>query len=169
MVCYIYCKINDRELMVNEDDPEDIKSFMIRSNQYDKVGKQYLTKVKISSYKNGYKYISPHPSHPKVKLHRLNYYAHNQDWDIYDKSKNNSIDHIDRNPSNNHISNLRVVSHQQNNYNVKCKGYSWCKNMKKWRTRIRIDGKETIIGYFDTEEEARNKYLEAKKIYHNII
>ncbi len=45
MVCYIYCKINDRELMVNEDDPEDIKSFMIRSNQYDKVGKQYLTKI----------------------------------------------------------------------------------------------------------------------------
>ena len=45
MVCYIYCKINDRELMVNEDDAEDIKSFMTRSNQYDKVGKEYLTKL----------------------------------------------------------------------------------------------------------------------------
>ena len=49
MVCYIYCKINDRELLVNEDDPEDIKSYMLRSNQYDKVGKKYLRKVLLKT------------------------------------------------------------------------------------------------------------------------
>ena len=159
MVCYIYCKINDRELMVNEDDPEDIKLYSIRWNRW--------RKSSIHTYPNNYKHIVI--GKKKIYLHRLNYYAHNQDWDLFDNSKSNQIDHIDRNPPNNHISNLRVVTNQQNNFNVKCKGYSWCKNMKRWRTRIKIDGKENFLGYFDTEEEARNKYLEAKKIYHNII
>lgn len=166
MVCYIYCKINDRELMVNEDDPEDIKSYMIRSNGYDKVGKKYLTKVKISSYKNGYKYISLR--NKKIKLHRLNYYAHNQDWDLFDSSKNNQIDHIDRNPSNNHISNLRVVTHQQNNFNKTCKGYYWYSPRNKWRSIIVINGKSKHLGLHNTEEEARKCYLENKKKYHNI-
>jgi len=172
MVCYIYCKINDRELMVNEDDPEDVKSYVIRNNQYDKVGKKYLTKVKISLYKNGYKYINMtmFGKKKKIKLHRLNYYAHNQDWDLFDTSRNNHIDHIDCNRSNNHISNLRVVTHQQNCFNRKnTKGYHWYSQKNKWRSIIVVNGKSKHLGLHDTEEEARNKYLEAKKIYHNII
>ncbi len=171
MVCYIYCKINDRELMVNEDDPEDIKSYMLRSNQYDKVGKKYLTKVKIGTYKNGYKYFKMTMFGKKkhIKLHRLNYYAHNQDWDLFDSSKNNQIDHIDRNPSNNHISNLRVVTNQQNCFNRTCKGYYWYAQRNKWRSIIVVNGKSKHLGLHNTEEEARKCYLENKKIYHNII
>ena len=131
MVCYIYCKINDRELMVNEDDPEDIKLYSTRWNRW--------RKSIIHTYPNNYKHIVV--GKKKILLHRLNYYAHNQDWEIFDSSKNNQIDHIDRNPSNNNISNLRVVTNQQNNFNVKCKGYSWCKIMEKWRARIKIQKK----------------------------
>jgi hypothetical protein len=157
--------------MINEDDPEDVKSYMIRSNQYDKVGKQYLTKVKISSYKIGYKYIALviNGKRKRIKLHRLNYYAHNQDWDLFDSSKNNQIDHIDRNPSNNHISNLRVVTNQQNNFNrSNVKGYYWYKPRNKWRSIIILNGKTKHLGLHDTEEDARKTYLEAKKIYHII-
>ena len=159
MVCYIYCKINDRELMVNEDDPEDIKIW-----KNNKKNKKRWQKSSIHTYPNDYKYIVI--GEKKIYLHRLNYYTHNQDWDLFDSSKNNYIDHIDRNPSNNHISNLRVFTAQQNQFNRKnTKGCCFNKRRKKWRARL---GKKEL-GYFDTEEEARKCYLENKKIYHNII
>jgi hypothetical protein len=78
------------------------------------------------------------------------------------------IDHIDRNPSNNHISNLRVVNQYQNQYNTNPKGVYFRKDRNAWYSTLVVKGKKIFIGYFNTEEEARNKYLEAKKIYHNI-
>ena len=162
MVCYIYCKINDRELLVNEDDPEDIKIW-----KNNKKNKKRWQKSSIHTYPNDYKYIVI--GEKKIYLHRLNYYTHNQEWDLFDISKNNYIDHIDRNPSNNHISNLRVVTHQQNCFNRTCKGYYWYAQRNKWRSIIVVNGKSKHLGLHNTEEEARKCYLENKKIYHNII
>ena len=159
MVCYIYCKINDRELMVNEYDPEDIRCF---------TGKKWrkIKTTKRGKAENEYKIVWVGKC---IYLHRLNYYAHNQDWDIYDGSKNNLIDHIDLKKSNNHISNLRVVNQSQNNTNNNCKGCYWCNTRKKYISRIVSNGKTIYLGQYDTEEEARKCYLENKKIYHNII
>jgi len=101
------------------------------------------------------------------KIHRLIYWLHNPDWDIMDSSRDNAIDHIDGNTLNNNIENLRVVSHQENNWNrTKAKGYSRFKN--KWIAGIRLNGKSIHLGLFDNEDDARNAYLEAKKIYHVI-
>ena len=81
----------------------------------------------------------------------------------------NSIDHIDGDRSNNKIDNLRDVTHQQNQWNhTKAKGYSWNKKSNKFQSRIKINGKLKHIGFFDTEQEARNAYLKAKEIYHVI-
>lgn len=159
MVCYIYCKINDRELMVNEDDAEDIKIFSARRWRKIKTTKR-------GKAENEYKVVWVGKN---IYLHRLNYYAHNQDWDLFDNSKHNHIDHIDLKKGNNHISNLRVVTQSQNNTNNNCKGYAWCNTRNKYISRIVFNGKSTYLGQYDTKEEARKKYLEAKKIYHIII
>ena len=100
-------------------------------------------------------------------LHRLIYWLLNPDWDILDSSTNNSIDHIDGNPLNNNIENLRLVTHQQNQWNrTRAKGYYWDK--KKWKSQIQLNGKKKNLGRFDNEEDAHNCYLEAKKKYHII-
>lgn len=78
-------------------------------------------------------------------------------------------DHINHVTLDNRRLNLRVVSSQQNHFNRKSpKGYYWNKPARKYLARIRLNGKFTHLGYFNTAEEARGAYLEAKEIYHKI-
>ena len=101
--------------------------------------------------------------------HRVMYKLHNPDWDMTDICSLNYIDHIDRNPLNNNIENLRCVSQTQNCYNKDSKGYYWHKASKKWLAQIGIGGAtQKYLGIFDLEEDARNAYLDAKLIYHII-
>jgi hypothetical protein len=80
------------------------------------------------------------------------------------------IDHIDGNKLNNSLDNLRIVTHQQNQWNrTKAKGYYFDKQAKKWRAEIRLNNKKIHLGYYNTESEARVSYLTAKLIYHKII
>jgi len=76
------------------------------------------------------------------------------------------IDHIDMNPSNNKISNLRDIPKKQNHYNTKAKGCSYDKNMNKWHSYINKDGIRTNLGYYNTKEEAHKIYLEHKNKIH---
>ena len=78
------------------------------------------------------------------------------------------IDHIDRNKQNNNWLNLRIVTNQQNQFNTKAKGYSWSKRYCKFDARIGLNGKVIHLGLFEKEEDARDAYLEAKKILHII-
>ena len=107
-------------------------------------------------------------------LHRIIYKYHNEDFDLTDSSNNNQIDHININPSDNRIENLRVATHSQNNRNrnkfkncsSKYKGVCWNKQNSKWIAQIRIDGKKKHLGYFDNEQEAVEAY---KKKYDEIM
>jgi hypothetical protein len=79
------------------------------------------------------------------------------------------IDHIDGNRTNNYLCNLRVVSHQHNQWNhTKAKGYYWNKQSKKWMAYIYLNDNQKYLGCFNTEAEARQAYLDAKAIYHVI-
>jgi len=79
------------------------------------------------------------------------------------------IDHINNIRNDNRVDNLRIVTHQQNQFNFKnTKGYTWDKQTNKWRSKICINGKNKCLGRFDTEEEARNAYLSGKAQYHII-
>ena len=100
--------------------------------------------------------------------HRMVYYAHNQDWDIWDSSPNNMIDHWNQIRDDNRIENLHVVNNQENQWNTSAKGYWWCESEQKWRAQICHDYKQKTLGRFDTEEEARQAYIDAKAIYHII-
>ena len=110
---------------------------------------------------NGVRYV--------LTEHRAIYYAHNQDWDIFDTSMSNMIDHENGNRTDNRIENLRPVTHQQNQFNRKgVKGYSWHKLSQKWRAHIVVDNKQIHLGMFVNEDDARNAYIHAKHTYHII-
>ena len=79
------------------------------------------------------------------------------------------VDHIDRNPLNNHASNLRWCSSAENNRNKtkqtntssSFKGVSWDKSYEKWRAKIRINGTQTHLGRFNDEIHAALAYNHA--------
>lgn len=67
------------------------------------------------------------------------------------------IDHIDGNPSNNCLDNLRIVTNIQNQWNKeRSKDYCIFKNKQgKYSVKIRYDGKRYGLGTYTTIEEAR--------------
>lgn len=94
----------------------------------------------------------------RIKMHRL----------IMDAPGGMEVDHIDGNPLNNQRSNLRVVTHAQNQKNLKIprhntsgyKGVYWDKVRQKWIAAIH-SGKTINLGGFITKEEAAKRYNEA--------
>ena len=105
------------------------------------------------------------------KYHRVVYKINNPEWNMDDRSSNNQIDHIcGTRPLDNRIENLRVLNQQQNSWNNLhwVKGYSYKKDMKKYQTQIRVNGKSKHLGSFNTPEEAHACYLKAKAEHHII-
>ena len=72
------------------------------------------------------------------------------------------VDHINHNRLDNRKSNLRVVTHQQNNMNKattksNTSGYPgvyWYKSRSKWQVGIKVNYKQIFLGYYDTLKEA---------------
>lgn len=80
------------------------------------------------------------------------------------------IDHIDGDRSNNRPENLRPATDQQNAGNVLrmfkhntsgYRGVSLNTRSQKWHAQIKIFGKQTYLGRFDTQEEAAAAYAKA--------
>ena len=72
------------------------------------------------------------------------------------------VDHIDRNPLNNHLSNLRYATHAENSHNSKMrssntsgyKGIQWKEKLQKWRVEVSAPGYKKHIGMFVSLEDA---------------
>lgn len=73
------------------------------------------------------------------------------------------LDHIDNNPQNNKIENLRPATRLQNSYNRKLnannksgvKGVYWRKNIKKYIARCTVNSVRYNLGHFVNLEEAK--------------
>lgn len=86
-----------------------------------------------------------------------------------------SIDHINGNPSDNRISNLRDISHKENiqnrtkvnkNSRAGLMGVYSVPSSKNWYSRIFSNGKTVYLGAFKTKELAHQAYVSAKRVLH---
>tara|TARA_R110000803_G_scaffold4467_1_gene15036 strand:- start:32 stop:511 length:480 start_codon:yes stop_codon:yes gene_type:complete len=131
--------------------------------RYNKKHKKWIC---CNDNKSNTRYIQIKINKRMYYLHRIIYKYFNEEWDITDISTNNQIDHININPFDNRIENLRVVNQSQNQRNKNklknCssiyKGVSLYKRDKKWKAQITINGKSKHLGLFETEEEAHKYY-----------
>ena len=145
------------------------KDRVIYNNKYSYVknGKE-LTSV---LNKSGYKYVTLSVNNKKknIAIHKLvanAFLGHNPCG--YDMT----IDHIDGNKQNNHFLNLQEISSTDN-----VRKYFYDKNKKigvcfnkahnLYQSRISINKKRYLIGYFEKEEDAINSYKRVYDCYKN--
>lgn len=109
-----------------------------------------------------------------IKVYGLLYKAHRIAW-VYINGEwpKGQIDHINRNPSDNRIKNLREISHSDNQRNrglMKSNGSGvtgvyWHKGQKTWHARIGVDGKHRHLGSFTDFDDAVLARKDAERIY----
>jgi hypothetical protein len=109
----------------------------------------------------------------KIEINGKKYGAHQIVFALHNGYIPEVLDHINNNPSDNRIENLRAATKSENGYNRKqilsntsgAKNVSYRQDTNKWRVDIRIDGKPFCFGSYDDFDladlvatEARNKY-----------
>ena len=100
-------------------------------------------------------------------IHRLVFAWHNSFMPEF-------IDHIDGNPSNNKIENLREATWSQNQQNKTnqinntsgVKGVSWVAKRNRWVVRVQLNKKSYQLGYFKDLEFAELVAIEGQNKYH---
>jgi hypothetical protein len=102
-------------------------------------------------------YIVVGYKHHQYLLHRLIWIY------VYGEIPNQKhIDHKDLNRSNNQITNLRLCTDTENARNVNLsksnksghKGVHWCKRVKRWVAKTRVNGKRIHIGSYLLKTDA---------------
>lgn len=130
-----------------------------------KFKKQKVLKTAVT--KEGYHKVGPckNKKNVKVGVHRLVAMAFLPNPDCKPK-----IDHIDRNPSNNHLSNLRWCSDGENGANrpgTSVTGYKGVhRSLEKFYAKIYYKRKFIYLGTYDTARLAHEAYkLKALELY----
>lgn len=113
--------------------------------------------------------------HRQIRIDGQPYYAHRLAWLLhYGAWPVLSIDHIDGNPSNNKIANLREAS-QDLNVRNQCrrsdnssgfKGVAWHKQARKWRAYISVNGRQFSLGLHDTAKAAAETRRKKGELFH---
>ena len=119
--------------------------------------------------------------HPKgyvrVSVDNVDYLAHRIIWALTngETPENAVIDHVNGNPSDNRLNNLRLTTPQGNVHNQvdahkgnvsNLIGASFHKPTGKWISRIKVNGKDKYIGLFDSAKEAHDAYMKQKNLLH---
>lgn len=104
------------------------------------------------------------------------HYAHRLAWMLhYQEHPPELIDHINGDPSDNKICNLRAANKRINAENLKrarrdnscgLLGVSPSQNGRAWVAQIVVSGRYRRLGTFSTPEEAHAAYLAAKRQLH---
>ena len=98
-----------------------------------------------------------------IRIDGALYLAHRLAWFyVHGYLPENDLDHIDRDPSNNRVENLREVSRYCNSRNCGnpntntsgIKGVRWHKRDNKWRAQIMVKMRFFHLGYYDDFNDA---------------
>lgn len=112
-----------------------------------------------------------------VKVDKSYFYAHRIVWALHngDAPEGMFVDHINNDPTDNRITNLRLATRGQNTANsrlqqrstTKFKGVTFHKRVGRYMAQIKSeDSGYRYLGYYDTPEEAHEAYTAAAKIIH---
>lgn len=107
----------------------------------------------------------------QIRLDGRLYYAHRLAW-LYVNGEwpPEQIDHINGDGTDNRIINLRACSNDENQKNLGLRktnssgltGVRWDRQRQKWAAHIRVDGKVTQLGRFNSKEHAHAAYLQRR-------
>ena len=149
-----------RELVLSSYDYADGVFTLKRGNRWAKRGS-----VAGRVARNGYYEI--HVKSRWVLAHRLVWLMEYGEW------PSTSIDHKDSNKLNNKPENLRLASASQQGFNkgIQSNNTSGFKGVSRasdstWRARVYEDGKERVLGYFPTPEQANAVCVAARQKLH---
>lgn len=141
---YLMADQNDNICLIDKDD-------------YERISQCYWGKYKNSNYfcsfHNGVKYW----------LHRYIMNAHHGEY----------VDHINNDFNDYRKKNLRICNNAENNRNRWLQknntsgypGVDWAKREQKWRARIKVDGIEIHLGYFQNKADAIKAKQNAEEKY----
>lgn len=108
-----------------------------------------------------------------IRLYDRLYQAHRLVWlHVHGVWPEAVLDHIDGNPTNNRLENLRPATRAENNRNKIGKGVTPYKGItrepgtNRWVAQIQLGKKNHRLGSFDTPELAHAAYCEAAARYH---
>ncbi|PEM64409.1 HNH endonuclease [Bacillus toyonensis] len=102
-------------------------------------------------------------NYPKIIIDGMHVFLHRH---VYgDIKEGNQVDHINRNPLDCRMNNLREVTVSQNNQNRRFKGYHFNTKERKWYAKIKANGKHIHLGTFNNENDASRAYKDARIKY----
>ena len=109
-----------------------------------------------------------------ININKRLYKAHRIIFFMHHKYLPPIIDHIDANPLNNRIENLRPATEIQNHHNVaickrntsSVKGVCWDKAKNKWMARCHYNYKSYFVGYFDSIDKAKMAIIKVRNQLH---
>ncbi len=113
-------------------------------------------------------------NYSKIQINRKVYFTHRLIFLYHHGHLPEFLDHIDGNPLNNKIENLRGCTRGQNNCNRRIdknstsgvKGVTWYKPTNKWRSMISAKGKKIHIGYFNRLQDAKTAIASKRNELH---
>jgi HNH endonuclease/AP2 domain len=169
-MCQCRFNTNSKENMIMSDITQKLlqELFEYRDGDlYWKVVRKGTKKHKKAGTLNSQGYLQTQINGKIYKNHRLIFIMFN-DW------QPEQIDHIDQNKLNNKIENLRPATNAENarNTKVRCtsqsgiKNVRWDKRRNKWQVRLKHEGKEKHIGYFNDLKLAEQTAIESRKFYY---
>lgn len=128
----------------------------VRSRKWYATGPKHKQYISCFLYKDG--------KQKSVSLHRA----------LMGSPDGMQVDHINGNPLDNRLCNLRIAKRAENMWNMGrnskntsgYKGVSWMATNNKWQVKIRVNGERKWLGLFDTAEEGYAVYCEAARKYH---
>lgn len=130
--------------------------------------------MRVAGHQKTYRCGERH--YTEVELYGQRHSAHRIIWEMHNGAipLGMEIDHVDRDPWNNKLSNLRLCTRSQNMMNRRVpnhntSGYkrvSWNNVKKGWEAQIKVNRKTIHLGSYDTKELAAAEYAKAATMHH---